>query len=54
MSLRTENFRIFPLGSTQPDGFLEPGTDSDSLWQQTLNDARVEDLWLVPEFRIFC
>ena len=54
MSLRTEHFRIFPVGGTQPDGFLEPGTDSDSLWQQTLNDAKVDDLWLVPEFRIFC
>ncbi len=56
MSLRTEHYRILPVGGIQPidPQFPEPGTDSDSLWQQTLTDAMVDDLWEVPEFRIFC
>ena len=56
-SLRTENFRILPTGSTQPTGssqFPSPGTDSDALWRQTLQQGRVDDLWMVPEFRYLC
>ncbi|MDY0282506.1 MAG: hypothetical protein RBR35_18335, partial [Salinivirgaceae bacterium] len=41
MSLRTERFRILPSG----------GQASDTLWRQTLQNARVENLWNVPEFR---
>ncbi len=59
-SLRTECFRILPAGSTQPvagdsnSQFPEPGQDSDTLWQRLLANARVEDLWQVPEFRYYC
>jgi hypothetical protein len=54
ISLRTELFRILPSGSTQPTGnsqFPGGGQDSDTLWQQTLENARVENLWDVPEYR---
>jgi hypothetical protein len=59
LSLRTELFRILPKGSTQPDAgagdqFPSPGADADELWRQTLQDARVEDLWTLPEFREYC
>ncbi len=57
-SLRTELFRILPpdpdAPPVQPDGLPSPGTDSGELWRQTLQDARVADLWMVPEFRYFC
>ena len=53
MSLRTELYRILPSGSTQPSGGALPGggQSSDVLWRQTLQDARVENLWDVTEFR---
>jgi hypothetical protein len=60
LSLRTELFRILPKGGTQPGGtnqsgqFPSPGRDSDQLWRQTLLDAKVDDLWNVPEFRYYC
>ena len=57
MSLRTELFRILPKGATQPgvDGFPGvAGNSSDVLWQETLLNAQVEDLWMLPEYRYFC
>lgn len=57
MSLRTENYRILPPGSTQPGDdpqFPEGGADSDELWRNLLQSAVVEDLWKVPEFRYYC
>lgn len=56
MSLRTELFRILPTGGTQPaggSGFPGGGQNSDALWRQTLQNARVANLWEVPEFRRF-
>lgn len=56
LSLRTELFRILPSGSTQPLGnshFPGGGQDSDTLWRQTLENARVENLWEVPEYRYY-
>ena len=46
ISLRTELFRIQPSGPNTPT--------SDNLWRNTLQQARVADLWLEPEFRYFC
>lgn len=54
MSLRTEYFRILPEGSTQPTGLPNPNENSDTLWLNTLEASRVDDLWDVPEFRHFC
>lgn len=57
MSLRTENFRILPPGSVQPSDdpqFPASGADADELWRGTLQNAVVENLWNVPEFRYFC
>ena len=55
LSLRTELFRILPKGSVQPsDGFPNPGEDSDALWTAKLQQARVADLWELPEFRYHC
>ena len=53
MSLRTERYRILPTGGTQPGGGAFPGGGqaSDALWRQTLQSARVANLWDVPEFR---
>lgn len=48
ISLRTELSRILPTGSTQPGG-----GDSDTLWRQTLQNARVANLWEVPEYRYY-
>lgn len=56
ISLRTELFRILPSGSAQPvgeDGFPGGGQDSDLLWKQTLENARVANLWEVPEYRYY-
>lgn len=56
LSLRTELFRILPTGSVQPTGdeqFPGGGQNSDLLWQQTLQNARVDNLWSVPEYRYF-
>ena len=55
ISLRTELFRILPKGASQPsNGFPNPGEDSDALWRATLQQARVDDLWQLPEFRYHC
>ncbi|MBL9139750.1 MAG: hypothetical protein JNK85_28025 [Verrucomicrobiales bacterium] len=67
ISLRTEKFRILPKvdpteeqpepdSPVQPDvdGFPSPGALSDDLWKDTLQASRVEDLWMVPEFRYYC
>lgn len=54
LSLRTEFFRILPSGNAQPTNnvqFPGGGADSDTLWRQTLENARVENLWDVPEYR---
>ncbi len=55
MSLRTELFRILPSGAQQPQGghFPGGGQASDALWRQTLLNARVANLWEVPEYRYF-
>jgi hypothetical protein len=56
ISLRTELFRILPSGTNQPVGDIQfpgGGQDSDDLWRQTLQNARVENLWEVPEYRYF-
>lgn len=56
LSLRTELFRILPSGSTQPTGngeFPGGGQDSDALWRQVLENARVDNLWEVPEYRYY-
>jgi hypothetical protein len=56
LSLRTELFRILGSGETQPVGnshFPGGGQDSDELWRQTLENARVENLWEVPEYRYY-
>ncbi len=57
MSLRTELFRILPKGAVQPgvDGYAGvAGQNSDILWRETLLNAKVDDLWMLPEFRYFC
>jgi hypothetical protein len=56
ISLRTEFFRILPSGESQPVGdaqFPGGGADADTLWRQTLENARVENLWEVPEYRYY-
>jgi len=58
ISVRRELFRILPGGETQPDlpanEFPAPGEDSDSVWRRQLQNARVADLWQLPEFRNNC
>ena len=60
MSLRTEHFRILPKGFTQPvatnlnSQFPSPGANADTLWRQTLQNGRVVDLWMLPEYRYNC
>jgi hypothetical protein len=60
ISLRSSFYKILPSGEDQPDGdsttdqFPSPGQDSDSVWQQELQKARVPDLWQIPEFREYC
>ena len=39
---------------TQPVEFPFPGRDADGAWREALEDARVADLWQLPEFRYFC
>ncbi len=55
LSLRTENFRIFPSGYTNATGASTANwtgdNNADDNWRQTLQKARVKDLWQVPEFR---
>lgn len=56
MSLRTEFFRILPTGSTQPVDNVEfpsAGALSDDLWRETLENARVDNLWDIPEYRYY-
>jgi len=56
MSLRTELFRILPSGSVQPTDnsqFPGGGQDSDALWIQTLQRARVDNLWAIPQYRFY-
>ena len=57
ISLRTENFRIYPKGADQsvnnpevPSG----GESSDDVWERQLKSMWVDNLWEVPEFRQFC
>ena len=45
---------IAAASSQQPNGLPAAGMDSDALWQKTLRDAWVDDLWMVPEYRYFC
>ena len=55
ISLRTELYRILPSGETQPSGqdqFPGGGQNADVLWRQTLQNARVANLWAVPEYRL--
>ena len=49
LSLRSELFRILPATDDDP-----AAEDPDLLWQQTLENARVPDLWQVSEFRNYC
>ncbi len=56
LSLRTELFRILPSGETQPVGdnqFPGGGEEADALWRQTLENARVDNLWEIPEYRYY-
>jgi len=58
ISYRRECLRILGTGQVQPNApanqFPAPGQDSDTLWKQALQKARVPDLWQVPEFRQNC
>jgi hypothetical protein len=56
MSLRTEHFRILPKdsGVHPSDPLLNGSGDANTLWKQTLAQARVADLWQVPEYRNYC
>lgn len=58
ISMRREMMRILPSGETQPDlpanEFPAAGEDSDAVWRQALQNARVADLWQVSEFRQNC
>ncbi|MCL1856051.1 MAG: hypothetical protein FWF84_00170 [Kiritimatiellaeota bacterium] len=55
LSLRTEHFRIFPENYDNPDAAFAASwagaNNADDNWRQTLQAARVNDLWEVPEFR---
>jgi hypothetical protein len=53
LSLRSEKFRIFPKGyspTADTTGWSDQ-PDSAANWRQVLQNARVADLWKVPEFR---
>jgi len=58
ISYRRECLRILATGQVQPNApanqFPAPGQDSDTLWKQELQKARVPDLWQVREFRQNC
>jgi hypothetical protein len=55
LSLRREKFRIFPRGYENTSAASSAGwsgeNGSDENWRQVLQNARVKDLWQVPEFR---
>ena len=64
LSLRTEHFRIFPeegdpanpadagaAAAAVVAGDWMRANDATDNWKQALNNARVKDLWTVPEFR---
>jgi hypothetical protein len=53
LSLRSEKFRVFPKGytpSSNTTGWSDQ-PDAGANWRQILENARVPDLWQVPEFR---
>jgi hypothetical protein len=54
ISIRREQMRILASGESQPGELPAPGEDSDTLWKEELQKARVADLWQVPEFRQLC
>ena len=54
VSVRRELMRILPSGESQPDPLPAPGEDSDTVWRQQLQNARVPDLWQLSEFRENC
>jgi len=58
ISMRRELMRILPSGETQPNApaneLPSPGEDSDTVWRRELQNARVPDLWQLPEFRENC
>lgn len=54
ISVRREMMRILPSEETQPEGFPAAGEDADVAWRAALQNARVADLWQVPEFREQC
>jgi hypothetical protein len=54
ISFRREKLRILASGEDPSDEPPLPGEDSDSLWREELQRARVPDLWQVPEFRQYC
>ncbi len=58
ISMRREFMRILPSEEVQPDEpaneFPSPGEDSDTVWKQALQKARVPDLWQLSEFRHNC
>ena len=54
ISIRREQMRILASGESQPDELPAPGEDADTLWKEELQNARVDDLWQVPEFRQLC
>jgi hypothetical protein len=54
ISIRREQMRILATGESQPDELPAPGEDADTLWKEELQNARVDDLWQVPEFRQLC
>lgn len=54
ISMRRELKRILPSGESQPGGLPATGQDSDTVWKEELQKARVPDLWQVAEFRQQC
>jgi hypothetical protein len=54
LSLRSEKFRIFPSGYV-PSGNTTGWSglaDADTNWKAVLSQARVKNLWDVPEYRV--
>ncbi len=56
MSLRYEMMRILPAAPDPGEGEEqeEGDPDADAAWKQALQNAYVQDLWMVPEFRHYC